>query len=272
MMNGLLKLRGVSGDPLGWAAVAFSPVALVVLWELAIRFFKIPTFLVPTPMEVWDAIIQHRLALFTHGEVTLAETLLGFGLSIAIGVPLAVLIVSSSLLDRVLYPVLVASQAVPKVALAPLLLITLGYGTAPKIIIALLVAFFPIVVNTVAGLRSVDRDTLKLMRSMGATPLQVFVKVRFPSAVPSMLAGFRVAIAFAVIGAVVGEFVGSRSGLGYLMLSATGNFDTALVFACVITLTLMGIFLFYSISIIETPLKRFNRLAMAQRSEKDADA
>jgi NitT/TauT family transport system permease protein len=259
----------MSVAPLNWAGVAVLPIALILLWDLAIRLFKIPAFLLPTPMEVMESIVQNRLALFTHGQVTLAETLAGFGLSIAIGMPLAVMIVSSSLLDRVLFPVLVASQAVPKVALAPLLLVTLGYGTAPKIIVALLVAFFPIVVNTVAGLRSVNRDTLKLMRSMGATPFQVFIKVRFPSAVPSILAGFRVAIALAVIGAVVGEFVGSRTGLGYLMLSATGNFDTALVFACMITLTAMGIVLFYSISLIDVPLKRFNRLAVAQQSEEN---
>jgi NitT/TauT family transport system permease protein len=263
-------LRGMSIARFNWAGLALLPVVLIVLWDLAIRLFKIPAFLMPTPMEVWESIVQNRLALFAHGQVTLAETLLGFGLSIAIGMPLAVMIVASSLLDRLLFPVLVASQAVPKVALAPMLLVTLGYGATPKIIVALLVAFFPIVVNTVAGLRSVNRDTLKLMRSMGATPFQVFIKVRFPSAVPSILAGFRVAIALAVIGAVVGEFVGSRTGLGYLMLSATGNFDTALVFACMITLTVMGIVLFYSISLIDAPLKRFNRLAIAQRSEENA--
>jgi NitT/TauT family transport system permease protein len=162
---------------------------------------------------------------------------------------------------------LVASQAVPKVALAPILLVSLGYGIMPKVIVALLIAFFPVVVNTVTGLASVDRDTLKLMRSMGASQLDVFMKVRFPNAVPSMIAGFKVAIALAVVGAVVGEFVGSRSGLGYFMLLATGNFDTALVFACVVMLTVMGIVLFYTVGLLEIVLGRWNRAARIAASE-----
>jgi NitT/TauT family transport system permease protein len=151
---------------------------------------------------------------------------------------------------------------VPKVALAPILLVALGYSTLPKIIVAFLIAFFPVVVNTVTGLASVDRDTLNLMRSMGASKTDVFLKVRFPHAVPSMIAGFKVAIALAVVGAVVGEFVGSRSGLGYYMLLATGNFDTPLVFACVVCLTLMGIILFYTVGMLEFALARWNRAAL----------
>jgi NitT/TauT family transport system permease protein len=131
----------------------------------------------------------------------------------------------------------------------------------PKIIVGFLIAFFPVVVNTVTGLASVDRDTLNLLRSMGASKVDVFTKVRFPHAVPSMIAGFKVAIALAVVGAVVGEFVGSRTGLGYYMLLATGNFDTPLVFACVVVLTLMGIVLFYGVGLLEIVLARFNRTA-----------
>jgi NitT/TauT family transport system permease protein len=138
----------------------------------------------------------------------------------------------------------------------------------PKIIVGFLIAFFPVVVTTVTGLASVDRDTLNLMHSMGASKIDVFVKVRFPHAVPSMIAGFKVAIALAVVGAVVGEFVGSRSGLGYYMLLATGNFDTPLVFACVIFLTLMGIILFYAVGTLELVLGRWNRTARnAQTTE-----
>ncbi len=263
-----MRFKRLAGDPLAWVALIITPDALVILWDLSIEFFKIPSFLMPPPHEVWASIVQNRQALFVHGQVTLAETLIGFGLSVAIGIPIAMLIVSSRLLDRILNPILVASQAVPKVALAPLLLVLLGYGAAPKIIVALLIAFFPVVVNTASGLRAVNRDTIKLMRSMRASPWQIFTKVRFPTAVPHMLAGFRVAIAFAVVGAVVGEFVGSRTGLGYLMLSATGNFDTALVFACVIVLTALGIALFYSISLMELALGRFNRLSRTQQPDE----
>jgi NitT/TauT family transport system permease protein len=178
-----------------------------------------------------------------------------------------VLIVYSRIFDRILYPILVASQAVPKVALAPILLVALGYSLWPKIIVAFLIAFFPVVVNTVSGLASVDRDTLNLMRSMGASKMDVFLKVRFPHAVPSMIAGFKVAIALAVVGAVVGEFVGSRSGLGYYMLLATGNFDTPLVFACVVCLTVMGIVLFYTVGLLELALGRWNRAARIAQGE-----
>ena len=171
-----MRFKRLAGDPLAWVALIITPVALVILWDLSIEFFKIPSFLMPPPHEVWASIVQNRQALFVHGQVTLAETLIGFGLSVAIGIPIAMLIVSSRLLDRILNPILVASQAVPKVALAPLLLVLLGYGAAPKIIVALLIAFFPVVVNTASGLRAVNRDTIKLMRSMRASPWQIFRK------------------------------------------------------------------------------------------------
>jgi NitT/TauT family transport system permease protein len=242
-------------------AAVIALAIILVLWELGVRLGDVPTFLLPPPSAILSSINSNLPALLTHSWVTLLETLAGFGLSLAIGIPLAVLIVSSRLFERILYPMLVASQAVPKVALAPILLVSLGYGIMPKVIVALLIAFFPVVVNTVTGLASVDADTLKLMRSMGASKLDVFTKVRFPHAVPSMIAGFKVAIALAVVGAVVGEFVGSRSGLGYYMLLATGNFDTPLVFACVVMLTVMGIVLFYTVGLLEVVLARWNRAA-----------
>jgi NitT/TauT family transport system permease protein len=250
-------------------AVVLALAGILIVWEVAVIIFEIPTFLLPAPSHIWTSILKHWGSLLGHAWVTLIETLAGFGLSLAIGIPLAVLIVYSRLFDRVLYPILVASQAVPKVALAPILLVTLGYSIMPKVIVAFLIAFFPVVVNTVTGLASVDRDTLNLMHSMGASKMDVFLKVRFPHAVPSMIAGFKVAIALAVVGAVVGEFVGSRSGLGYYMLLATGNFDTPLVFACVVFLTLMGIMLFYTVGLLEVLLARWNRTA---RIAKGADA
>jgi NitT/TauT family transport system permease protein len=247
-------------EALDYAAVPLLLVGLILVWEIGVRVSGVPEFLLPSASDVGFAILDHQRSLLANAEVTLLETLAGFGLSIGIGVPLAVLIVASPLVERLLYPLLVASQAVPKVALAPLLLVSLGYGVAPKIVVALLIAFFPVVVNTVSGLSSVNRDTLKLMRSMGASRAQVFAKLRFPNAVPSMMAGFKVAIALAVVGAVVGEFVGSRDGLGYYMLSAAGNFDTPLVFACVAILTVLGVLLFYAVALLEKCLGRWNRL------------
>lgn len=252
------------------STVPLALLALVVLWELGVVLFDIPAYLLPAPTDVLNAVAENWRDLVVHSQVTIAETLAGFGLGLAIGVPLAVCIVYSQIIERILYPLLVASQAVPKVALAPLLLVALGYGAWPKIIVAFLIAFFPIVVNTVTGLASVDRELLKLLRSMGASSLDVFLKVRFPHAVPTMLAGFKVAIALAVVGAVVGEFVGSRSGLGYYMLVATGNFNTSLVFACVVVLTVIGVVLFYSVSIFERLLGRWNRSAI--RAQDDTAA
>jgi NitT/TauT family transport system permease protein len=249
-------------------AVILALAGALIVWELAVDLAEIPRFVLPAPSDIWTSIVKHWSPLLAHSWVTLLETLAGFGLSLAIGIPLAVLIVYSRVFERVLYPILVASQAVPKVALAPILLVALGYSILPKIIVAFLIAFFPVVVNTVTGLASVDRDTLNLMRSMGASKTDVFLKVRFPHAVPSMIAGFKVAIALAVVGAVVGEFVGSRSGLGYYMLLATGNFDTPLVFACVACLTVMGIALFYTVGLLELALARWNRAArLAQGGE-----
>jgi len=251
-------------------AVVIALAGLLVFWELAVDLSGIARYVLPAPTDIAMVIDKHWWALLAHSWITLLETLAGFGLSVGIGIPLAFVIVYSRIFERVLYPILVASQAVPKVALAPILLIALGYSLLPKVIVAFLIAFFPVVVNTVTGLASVDRDTLNLMRSMGASKLDIFVKVRFPQAVPSMIGGFKVAVALAVVGAVVGEFVGSRSGLGYYMLVATGNFDTPLVFACVFFLTLMGITLFYTVGLLEIALARFNRAARLARAAEPA--
>jgi len=263
-------MRNVVAVLLQRGPIVVTLAAVILFWEFSIYAFDVPDFVVPAPANVWRAIIKNWPNLVTHSQVTLAETLAGFGLGLLIGIPMAVCIVYSRVVEQILYPLLVASQAVPKVALAPVLLVALGYGVLPKIVVAFLIAFFPIVVNTVTGLTSVDRETLRLLRSMGASNTSVFTKVRFPSAVPSMIAGFKVAIALAVVGAVVGEFVGGRSGLGYYMLVATGNFDTALVFACVIILTVLGVALFYSISLLEVALGRWNRAATNSREDAAA--
>ena len=262
-----MRFKRLAGDPLAWVALIITPVALVILWDLSIEFFKIPSFLMPPPHEVRASIVQNRQALFVHGQVTLAETLIGFGLSVAIGIPIAMLIVSSRLLDRILNPILVASQAVPKVALAPLLLVLLGYGAAPKIIVALLIAFFLLSEHRErAASRQPGHDQADALHARVA--LANLHKSSLSDSRPAYPGRIRVAIAFAVVGAVVGEFVGSRTGLGYLMLSATGNFDTALVFACVIVLTALGIALFYSISPMELALARFNRLSRTQQPDE----
>ena len=238
-------------DLLDRFAVVITLAAILVAWELAVDLAGIPRYVLPAPSDIWASMAAHAGSLLVHSWVTLLETLAGFGVSLAVGIPLAVLIVSSRIFDRILYPILVASQAVPKVALAPILLVALGYSLWPKIIVAFLIAFFPVVVNTVSGLASVDRDTLNLMRSMGASKMDVFLKVRFPHAVPSMIAGFKVAIALAVVGAVVGEFVGSNSGIGYVMQRSIGTFDLPTMFAALVILALLGVILFWIVDRIE---------------------
>ena len=179
------------------------------------------------------------------------EILAGFFLSILIGVPLAVVIVYSPTAESFLYPPMVASQAIPKVAIAPLFIVWMGYGLAPKIWIAFLIAFFPIVIDTVVGLRSIHPAMLQLGRSMGGSSFKVFLKLRLPSALPNVFAGMKVAITLAVVGAITGEFVGSQSGLGYLMTSASGQMDVPLVFAVLTTISFIAMILFFAVELIE---------------------
>jgi len=186
-----------------------------------------------------------------HTWVTLYETVAGFFLALLIGLPLAILVVYSSILKNTIYPILLVFQSVPKVAIAPLFLIWIGYGEMSKVLIAAIVAFFPIVVNTATGLESVEAEILELTHSLHATKLQVFFKVRFPWALPYIFSGMKVAITLAVIGAVIGEFVGSDKGLGYLILAASGEMNTALIFGVMAILALIGIVTFTAIDLLE---------------------
>ena len=183
--------------------------------------------------------------------MTFYETLGGFALSIAVGVPLAILIVYSPWARRALYPLIVLMQAVPKIAVAPVLLLIIGYGEVPKMIVAFLVAFFPIVVDTATGLAATPPELLDLSRAYRASAFKTLMKVRFPMALPFFFSGLKIAITLAVIGAVVGEFVGSDKGLGYLILSATSYWKTGLAFSAMILLSLMAIVLFGAVCLVE---------------------
>jgi NitT/TauT family transport system permease protein len=189
--------------------------------------------------------------LWEHNLVTGGEVIIGFLLSVAIGIPLGVAIVYSKWMERALYPILVASQTVPKVAIAPALVMWFGFGAAPKIIVALLVAFFPVVVNTVVGLWATEAETIYLARSMGARWWEVFLKFRFPRALPTIFGGLKISMALAVVGAVVGEFVGSDKGLGYILVVANGNLDSHLLFAAVFMLTIQGVFFYGLVGVLE---------------------
>ena len=241
------SLRSLSNYVVPAATVA----GVVVVWELASRVLRIPRFIMPAPSEIAVEAWEWRYRFIGHSWVTLYETLGGFALSIVVGVPLATLIVYSPWMRRALYPLIVLLQAVPKIAVAPVLLLVIGYGEIPTMIVAFLVAFFPIVVDTATGLAATPPELLELSRSYRAGAFKTFVKVRFPMALPFFFSGLKVAITLAVIGAVVGEFIGSDKGLGYVILSATSYWKTELAFASMILLSFIAIMLFGAVCLVE---------------------
>jgi NitT/TauT family transport system permease protein len=230
--------------------VATLLVALLA-WEAATLAFRIPRFIMPAPSAILGEGWAWRYRFVEHTWVTLYETLGGFALSMAVGVPLAVLIVYSPALRAAIYPLIVIAQSVPKIAIAPVLLLVLGYGEVPKMVVAFLVAFFPVVIDTATGLAATPPELLDLSRSYRASAFKTFVKVRLPMALPFIFAGAKVAITLSVIGAVVGEFVGSDRGLGYVILSSTSYWKTEIAFSAMILLSLMAIMLFAAVSLVE---------------------
>jgi NitT/TauT family transport system permease protein len=226
-------------------------VVLLALWEAATYLFSIPAYLVPAPSAILRSMDTNSAVLIKESVGTTFEILLGFALSVAVGIPLALAIYLWRPFARAVYPVLVSSQAVPKVAVAPLFLVWFGFGLLPKVLIAFLIAFFPVVINTAMGLASLEREKIYLAQSMGFGPVATFFKIQLPNAMPSIFAGLKISITFAVVGAVVGEFVGGQGGLGYLLLIANGNMDTALLFAGIVALTVLGVVLFLLIGLVE---------------------
>ena len=226
-------------------------LAGIGLWELVIRLGHVPEYLIPAPSEVAADMKSDWPVLEPALLVTLKEILLGFLISVAAGVGLAVLLHMSTTLRRAFYPILIGSQTVPIVVLAPILVILLGYGILPKLVIVALICFFPIVVNGVDGLRSVDEDLIRMMRTLHGTRWGIFKRVEFPAALPSFFSGMRIAATFAAIGAVFGEWSGSSAGLGYVMLAATPNLLTARIFAAIVLLTAVALMLFGVVSLLE---------------------
>ncbi len=239
------RLVAQIGYPL--AGVAF----ILAAWVFVCWAGNLPTVVLPTPDKVFYAFIARFDLLVSEGWVTLKETLYGFLLALVIGLPMAVAVANSRPLNLMFYPLLIGLQSVPKVALAPIVLVWLGTGMESKLAIVWLVAFFPIIVDTVAGLRSTPRELLELADSLRASRLQIFLKVQFPAALPFVITGAKVAITLAVIGAVIGEFVGSSEGLGFLLLSATSQLDTPLAFAALFALSVLGMFVYLLVELAE---------------------
>lgn len=252
--------RARSGRWLGQAGmVVLSVVGMVVLWELVVVIFTIPDFTLPSPVSVASTLVHAMGSISNDIVVTVEETLAGFVAAIAVGVPLSVAIAGSRFVERTVYPLLVTSNAVPKIALAPVFIAWFGLGMVPRVVMAWMLALFPIVISTVVGLAGVDPALVLLGRAAGASRRRVFWLIRLPAALPSILGGFKVGVTLALTGAVVGEFVGGNTGLGYVITQAQGDLQMSLAFAAVVLLAAVGVVLFYLVELAEARLVRGRR-------------
>ena len=225
--------------------------AIILFWQIYVKVSGITEFVLPAPTAIAERLIVDFPLLISHAVITFSEVIAGFGSAVIIGLPMALIIFYSPIFERSIYPILIALQTVPKIVLAPLLVLYLGYGWAPKIVLAFLISFFPILISTVIGLQSLDKDLVNMVRSMGAKEYQIFHKLRLPAALPNVFGGFKVAIYLAVIGAVIGEYVAAEQGLGYLQLQANSQFDTTLNFATVIMISAIGVCLYLILNALE---------------------
>jgi NitT/TauT family transport system permease protein len=226
-------------------------ILVLVLWQAAVPLLGLSEFVLPTPTQIVERFATDFSLIVQHSLVTLAETLAGFVLAAVTGVATAFAVFYSRIFERAVYPLLVAMQTVPKVALAPLLVLYLGYDFAPKCFLAFLLAYFPIVVATVVGLQSLDKAIVDLARSMGGNEWKVFFKIRLPAALPSIFGGMKIGISLAVVGAVIGEYVAAERGLGYLQLQASAQFDTTLSFTSLVVISLLGVITFWILELME---------------------
>jgi NitT/TauT family transport system permease protein len=234
-----------------WPVVLFCAI-----WEGACVWLKIPNYIVPPPHRVLERIVESWSLLCNHSLVSILEIMAGFALAAIGGILCAIAMVHSQRIEAVLEPFLVVSQVIPKVALAPLFIIWFGHGIEPKIIIAALIAFFPVLVNAVVGLRSVDAEIMELMNSIAASRRQIFWRVRLPNSLPYILPALKVAALLSVVGAMVGEFVGSDRGLGYLMILGDVNLDTDLLFAALAVVTAFGLVIYALIEMFERRVEK----------------
>ncbi len=234
-------LRLARGATTRFAMPAAAFVAVIILWELAVVALDIPSYVLPSPVVVGERMVTMLPSLWDASLVTGGEVLAGFAIAAVVSIPLAYLIASVRWVETTFYPLIVVLQTVPKIAVAPLFIVWFGFGPLPKILLTFLLCFFPILVDTLTGFKTLDRRLLYITKSMGASRLQTFGWIRLPAALPFIFSGLKVAIVLAVTGAIVAEFVGSNAGLGYLLLRASANLDTALIFAVLVVLSLLGL-------------------------------
>ncbi|HEX2547385.1 MAG TPA: ABC transporter permease [Ramlibacter sp.] len=226
-------------------------LGILVLWELAARVLKLPEFVLPAPSMIWNMLITRQGALAGASWVTAEEILYGFLLSVAVGVVIAVVIARFERLGEAVYPLMVLFQNVPKIALAPLFILWFGYDLAPKILLIVVMAFFPVALNMLVGLRSADPNLVTLLKTVGASKTEILWRVQIPHSLPYLMSGIKIAITLSVIGAIVGEFAGASAGLGYMIQFASTQMETALVFAALAQVSVLGMAFYYAIELIE---------------------
>jgi NitT/TauT family transport system permease protein len=241
----------------GLALQSLFYVGLVLAWEWSVALFGIRSYLLPPPSAIVARMLEIAPTLGQHGLHTLSEALLGFGISIVVGVLVATLIAYSAFLRSVVLPLLVAVNAIPKVAIAPLLIIWFGIGFESKVAMAFLLSFFPIVMNATTGMLDIEPAMLNLLRMMGANQVQQFLKVRLPHALPGLMDGLKIALPLAIIGAIIGEFVGSQRGLGYLILAAGLRVDTESIFAVVLLVAIGSMALYQVLVVVESRILKW---------------
>ncbi|MFD1212919.1 ABC transporter permease [Arthrobacter sp. GCM10027362] len=238
-----------------WPAAAVF-AAVVLIWEIGVGLLNLSSFVIAKPSEFMQEMWISREMLLDATWVTTEEILQGFLVSVVVGIALALVLARFHWAERALYPLIVLFQVVPKVALAPIFILWFGYGLAPKVVLIVVIAFFPITLNMLVGLKAIDKELLLLMRSVGASRNQVLTQIQVPTSLPYLFAGLRIAITLAVIGAVVAEFAGAQNGLGYLIQFASTQLDTPLMFAALILVSVLGLVLYYAMSLAEYLLAR----------------
>ncbi len=224
---------------------------MVLLWEILVRLLSIPQYLVPAPSKVFEEFSERYPLVLRHAVSTLSVILGGYGIAIAISVPLALMISFSRFLETTVYPIFVLFQTIPKIAIAPLFIIWFGFGVTPKLVLVFLLCFFPIIVSSIAGFKAINPEIMDFAKSTGANQLKVFRMIRLPAALPSIFIGLKVASVTAPTAAVVSEFVASDRGLGFLLLQFNGDLDTAMSFATIVVLSAIGLSLYYTVELVE---------------------
>lgn len=226
-------------------------IVFLASWQFIVRIASIKEYILPAPTDIISEFLKNHRILIEHTWVTLFETLSGFFIGASVGLLLGVFIVSFKIIEKTIYPFVVGLQSIPKIAITPLLLIWFGFGILPKIIVTSLLALFPVVVNTVRGLKSIETELIDLMNSLKASKKQILLKIRLPASLPYVFSALKISITLSVVGSVVAEFMGSDRGLGYIIIIGNVRLQTSLMFAAIIILSLMGGLLFYTIHLIE---------------------